>query len=231
MNPEKISNQTETSFDTADEPLTWVEHVKRAKELIQQKITGEKTPSENYLLSEHLDPTEKKAWKNLIKDWDKDINVNVSSELGNLMEKYIKDPNYQFGIHRSSDIDGAKYQTDATLHSIMKNGLVVLGDSMSGSIRNNADPSKTVSFCNNIMDAIIFTKSSRNGSTGAILVAIPSEFVNKDGELLPGKAEEVYNYDEIGNAHIKPEYMLGFAPNLGKGSTVNFVSREKILNK
>ena len=146
------------------------------------------------------------------------------------MEKYIKDPNYQFGVHRSDAIDGANYKTDAVLGKVMENGLEVLGDDSSGSIRNDEDPNKAVSFCNNILNAIIFTKSSYKGSTGAVLVAIPSKYVDKEGEILPGQIDNVYNFDDNGNAHIKPEYMLGFAPNLGEGTTVDFVSREEILN-
>ncbi|MBO7664817.1 hypothetical protein J6S46_03115, partial [Candidatus Saccharibacteria bacterium] len=148
-----------------------------------------------------------------------------------LMEHYIDSPNYRFGVHRSNSINGEKPETDAVLNNIMREGLVVLGDASSGSVRNNADPEKTVSFCKNILNAVILTKSSRQGSTGAVLVAIPSEYVNEEGELLPGKAENVYNYNEIGNPYIKPEYILGFAPNLGKNTTVDFISRQELLNK
>ena len=224
MNSEKVSNTSE--------------NLEAPKNTIGKKLFSffgkqekENIPGDYYLLSEHLDKVHKKAWKDLIAHWDADDKPKLSAELGELMEHYIDSPNYRFGVHRSSNINGERPETDAVLNNIMQEGLVVLGDASSGSIRNNADPEKTVSFCKNILDAVIFTKSSRQGSTGAVLVAIPSEFVNEEGEIVPGKAENVYDYDKIGNAHIKPEYILGFAPNLGKGSTVGFISRQELLNK
>lgn len=226
MNSEKYPNHTET--ETPKTPRKNLGH--KLLSLFTSKKSGETTTNDNYLLSEHLSKKEKRAWKDLIDHWDNEVDITISNELGNLIEKYVTDPNYQFGVHRSHDINGAKPKTDGVLHDIMQDGLVVLGDARSGSIRKNEDPSKTVSFCDNLLNAVILTKSGRQGSNGAVLVAIPSEYVNKEGELLPDKAEKVYNYDEIGNAHIKPEFILGFAPGGGQpGAHVTFISRDEIL--
>ena len=114
----------------------------------------------------------------------------------------------------------------------MENGLSVFGDASRGAVRKDADPSKTVSFCNNMLNAVILTKSSRQGSNGAVLVAIPSEFVNKEGEIIPGKESEVYNYGEGGFPSIKPKYILGFAPGGGHhGAHIEFVPRQEILGE
>jgi len=225
MNPEKITSQTEK---TSEIPKQGIGH--KLLSLFTAKKSGETAANDTYLLSEHLTPKEKKVWKDLVNYWD-NIDISIDGKLGSLIEQYVRDPNYQFGIHRSNEINGNKPKTDGVLHSIMQNGLVVLGDSKSGSIRNDADPSKTVSFCNNILDAVIMTKSGRQGSNGAVLVAIPSEYVDKEGDLLPCKAEKVYDYDKIGNAYIKPEFILGFAPGGGqRGAHIEFISKEEILN-
>ncbi len=227
MNSEKFPNYTET--EAPETPRKNLGH--KILSLFGVKNSGEKTTSDCYLLSEHLSKHENRALKDLVSYWD-NIDISIDNKLGNLIEQYVKDPNYQFGVHRSNEINGNKPKTDGILHDIMQNGLVVLGDSRSGSIRNNADPSKTVSFCDSLLNAVILTKSGRQGSNGAVLVAIPSEFVNKEGELLPGKAEEVYNYDEVGNAYIKPEFILGFAPGGGqRGAHIEFISKQEILDK
>ena len=227
MNSEEFPNHTEA--EAPEIPRKNLGH--KILSLFGVKNSGEKTTSDCYLLSEHLSKKEKRVWKDLIDHWDNKVDITISNELGNLIEKYVTDPNYQFGVHRSHDINGAKPKTDGILHDIMQGGLVVLGDARSGSIRKNEDPSKTVSFCDNLLNAVILTKSGRQGSNGAVLVAIPSEYVNKEGEILPGKAEDVYNYDESGTPFIKPEYILGFAPGGGQpGAHVTFISRDEILD-
>ena len=226
MNSEKIPSHTEQAPEV---PKKSIGH--KILSLFGIEKSGETAPSNSYLLSEHLTPKERRVWKDLVSYWD-NIDISIDNKLGDLIEQYVKDPDYQFGVHRSNEINGNKPKTDGVLHDIMQNGLVVLGDSRSGAIRNNADPSKTVSFCDNLLNAVILTKSGRQGSNGAVLVAIPSEFVNKEGDLLPGKAEEVYNYDEIGNAYIKPEFILGFAPGGGqRGAHIEFISKQEILDK
>ena len=41
--------------------------------------------------------------------------------------------------------------------------------------------------------------------------------------------DEVYNHNENGYSILKPEFILGFAKNLGKGSVVEYKSREELL--
>ena len=121
-----------------------------------------------------------------------------------------------------------KYAKQA-LQKIMAEGLKNAGDASSGSIRRNPSVSKTVSHCEDMFHTAMNLKGSYKGSTGAILVAIPSEYLDEDGDVLPGMEEKVYNTDKNGVSVIKPEYLMGFMQSLGEGTTMKFKTRDEIL--
>lgn len=60
-------------------------------------------------------------------------------------------------------------------------------------------------------------------------MAIPSEYLDEDGDVLPGMEEKVYNTDKNGVSVIKPEYLMGFMQSLGEGTTMKFKTRDEIL--
>lgn len=233
MSPEKYSNQNYTPETQESEPIS----NKRlgAKILSLFKKNSEKSPSNNYLLSEQVqNPLESrfgnKWWKGVCETWDKKVNIDMPMELGRMIESYVSDPNYQFGVHRSNAIDGAEYETDEILQSIMENGLMNLGDASSGAFRKDPSLEKTVSFCDNMLNAIINIKGSYKGSTGAILVAVPSEYLTQSHRAVPGHENTIYNHNNAGYSYLKPEFILGFVQNLGQNSTLKFTSRQELLS-
>ena len=211
---------------------SWADHLKKAL-FLRGKASGEKFESNFYHLSESEDykkmsKKERKAWESAYKSWD-EYDVNIPMEVGRMVEDVVKDPNYCLGIHRSYAIDGENYENDEILHSILENGLINMGNASSGNIYRDPSLEKTLMICNNMLDAVIGLKSSYKGSTGAILVKIPTEYVDNTGYIKPGMEEKVYNHNEVGNSMIKPEFIMGFAQNLGKGSTLEYKTREEIL--
>ena len=208
---------------------TWQNHLKKAKELIARKIGGgEKTKEKYYRLKDHMD-SKSKVLKDIYDTWD-DCGVEMPEELGEMVEKYVDDPNYQFGVHRSDTIDGQRYTEDETLQSIMTEGLRNFGDASSGSFRKNPAVSKAVAFCPDMLHAVIQMKGRYKGSTGAVLVAIPDKYVDSDGEVRKGMENEVYCHDKRGFSILKPEFVLGFAQNLGKGSVMEYKTRQELID-
>lgn len=196
-------------------------------------VKKEKPHSSNYLLSENVEvygrtKKDQKWWKETYENWDK-CGIDVPYELGKMVEGVVNNPDYVFGVHHSNAVDGANYQNDEVLESIMENGLINMGDASSGRIYKNPPVHKTVSMCPDMFQAVIQMKGSYKGSTGAVLVAIPSKYVKKSGEIIPGMEDEIYYTNKIGNSVLRPEFILGFVQNLGKGSTCKFESREDLL--
>ena len=238
-------NTEKTGFDEiADEAkkTSWLDHVSRAKSLIKGKLSGESSEkpknSELYLLSERVVPPAdasrkekkkfKEVWGDIFKNWD-NCGIDVPLEVGQLAAKYVNDPNYQFGIHHSWAINGRNYETDGVLREILEEGLMNMGDSSSGRVYTDPPVSKTVNMCPSEFLAIAQMKSSYKGSTGALLVAIPSEYVERDGSVKPGMEDKVYDHNSANTSFIKPEFILGFVQNLGKGTKLEYKSREDLL--
>lgn len=212
---------------------SWLEHLKSARDLLRRKAVGEEEKSGYYRLigrAKVYGQTKKdrKFWEGIYKHWD-EIGVEIPTELGEMVEKYVNNPDYQFGVHHSDAIDGANYEDDGVLHSILEQGLLNLGDASSGAFRKDPSVSKTVSFCPDMFHAVMQIKGSYKGSTGAVLVAIPSEYVDSAGEIKEGMVDKVYNHNDSGYSLLKPEFILGFAKNLGVGSVVEYKTREELL--
>ena len=193
---------------------------------IDGEIGKEQKNSELYLLAERA-PVYNDMMSEIYKEWDS-CGIDMPLELCQMVEKYIKDPNYQFGIHRSWAINGAEYEKDTILKAIMQEGLSNLGDASSGIVYKDPPVSKTISMCHDMFTATITMKGSYKGSTGAILVAVPSEYVDADGRVKEGMEDKVYDHNEVGSSYLKPEFILGFVKNTGEGK-MEFKSREDLL--
>lgn len=216
------------------EKMSWADHLKKARNLLKRKSVGEKTEGKYYHLTGHAEVLgrtrkDRKFWEGIYKHWD-EVGVEIPMELGKMVEKYVNDPDYQFGVHHSYAIRGANYEQDDVLNAILKGGLINLGDASSGAFRKDPPVSKTVSFCPDMFHAVMQIKGSYKGSTGAVLVAIPSKYVDATGAVKEGMIDEVYNHNESGYSTLKPEFILGFAKNLGVGSVVEYKSREELLD-
>ncbi len=152
----------------------------------------------------------KKYLFDLYKEWDDYGSIPL--ELGNYIESFINNNDIVFGIHRpgNSIINNHDISNNDILCDIFTNGLRNYGDLSSGIISSEIiSPSKTVSFCNSMLDAIIQIKTSYKGSSGSIVVALPNNLVEKDGTLISGKEKDVYNIID-NTLYIKPEYLLGY---------------------
>lgn len=237
-NKNRLNSETEREggFEKLAEEgkkVSWMEHLKRARDLLRQKSTGEKAECKYYRLTGNAEVygktrKDRKFWEDIYKHWD-EVGIEIPMELGKMVEGYVNNPDYRFGVHHSYAIDGANYEQDRVLNSILKEGLMNLGDASSGAFYKDPPVSKTVSFCPDMFHAVMQIKGSYKGSTGAVLVAIPSKYVDPDGSVKEGMVDEVYNHDKNGYSTLKPEFILGFAKNLGKGSVVEYKSREELL--
>lgn len=190
--------------------------------------------SESYLLSEQVgipknaNKKARKWYEEVYKSWD-ESGIDLPYDVGKMVESYVNNPDYVFGVHHSYAINGANYKKDTILHSILEEGLINAGDASSGRIYKDPSVSKTVSMCPDMLIATIQLKGSYKGSTGGVLIAIPSRLVDEHGDIKPGMEKEVYNYNELGNSVLKPEFILGFAQNLGRGSKIEFTPRQELL--
>ena len=213
---------------------SWADHLKKAL-FLRGIASGEKAEKTYYKLTEtdrykNMSKKEQKAWKSAYESWD-NYDVKIPMEIGKMVEYAVNDPDYCFGIHRSYAIDGEKYENDEILHSILTDGLINMGNASSGNIYKDPSLEKTVMVCNDMLNATIGLKTSYKGSTGAVLVKVPTKYVDKNtGDIKPGMENEVYNHNELGNSMIKPEFIMGFVQNLGEGSTLEYKTRNEILN-
>lgn len=203
MNYERSRNNVrnnESGFDavaSVAKKETWLDHLKKAKDLLKRKSNvGEKTKRGFYRLVDHMSRGEEPL-REIYESWD-DCGIEIPAELGEMVEKYVKSPDWQFGIHRSDAVDGQNYTKDVVLRSIMTEGLRNAGDASSGAIYRDPSVNKTVSFCPDMLHAVIQMKGQYKGSTGAVLVAIPSKYVNSEGEIREGMSGKVYDYNEAG---------------------------------
>lgn len=235
----RINSKTEREngfeeLEKEGKKTSWMDHLKRARDLLRGKSAGEETKERYYRLMDHVkvysgSRKDRKFWEDIYEHWD-EIGVEIPMELGEMVEGYVNNPDYQFGVHHSDAIDGANYEQDYTLNSILKKGLNNLGDASSGAFRKDPPVSKTVSFCSDMFHAVMQIKGSYKGSTGAVLVAIPSEYVDSTGEIKDGMIDKVYDHNDSGYSILKPEFILGFAKNLGVGSVVEYKSRDELLD-
>lgn len=242
MNAEKAS-QTSNNLNSENNFNTTPSQAEKDKQnrslgskiidVIKNILPGraEKEKGDRWLLSEYYSSEIKKSkfWKNLCKQHD-NCGVDMPREMGEVLEKYAEDPNMWFGIHRTSAISDEQFENDAILQDIMNGGLENAGDANSCVITKNPPISKTVTECPNVMDAVILSKHPRNGSTGAVYVAIPQEYLDKNDGVKEEYIDKVYdNSNKTRSSRIRPEFLVGFAKYSGPGHALQYKSREEIL--
>lgn len=218
------SNQNVQSSSWDDMPKeSWTEHLAK---VVKSKFSKEKHSDGAYHAADNLEGYKRE----LAKKWDKQPPY-IPEEVGKVVEQYVNDPDCWFGIHRSSAVDGANFENDEVLESIMQDGLLNLGNASSGAIQDNSSLSNTVAVCNDMLNAEIYLKSPYKGSTGSILVAVPREYVNEDGKPKPGMNEEVYIKDRYGRSVLKPEFIKGFVSNVPGEEICQYRSRDELMQK
>ena len=165
----------------------------------------------------------------LLTSWDSYGNMSI--ELGEWLEALISKEDVQVGIHRTGGygmIDPNDVFASSELYDIFNKGLYITGDIGSGVNHKGQiiPPNKNISPLNNILEAVMFAKSSYKYSTGGVITAIPSEYVTASYSLKKGAEEEIYT--KVDNQWtLKPEYLVGFiAQDQG---VCTFYSKEDIL--
>ena len=225
----------ESGFDTGLNKAEVKEQKRRFGEKLLALFRKNETEPQNqyYLLSENAPvygntKEQKKEWLRRYEGIDKAGNVPM--ELGRMLESVVNDPDSWFGVHKSySVIDDENYGQDYYLHKIMTEGLINMGDSSSGSIRENPSLDKTVSPCEDMFKTMFHIKSRYKGATGSFLVRIPKEYVGVENFVKEGMEDKVYDTNETGNSVIRPEYIMGYVHYEGPGSTLEYKSREELL--
>lgn len=165
----------------------------------------------------------------LIKGWDE--YGDMPQEVGLLLEKLIQDENYIIGIHRTGGygmIDLSDIYKSDILHSIFSKGLYMTGDLSSGVDHKGKmiNPNKNISPLNNILEAVMYCKSSYKGSTGGVITKIPKEYVTPSYSLKAEHGQDIY--EQVDNMWtLKPEYLVGFVSQ--EKGVCKFYSKEEIL--
>ncbi len=233
MNAEKTPT-TETSQNSAKNAAEQNSaHQKRGSKILgiikNLFVNKEKQSSEYYLLRDHATARQREALKDVYDDWDDDEIPKMPRELGEMLESYVDNPDIWFGVHRSSMINGRKFENDPILQQSMREGLVNLGDASSSIVYQDPPVSKAVTYCKDMLQTVILVKSNYKNSTGAILAAVPQKYLDKDGRPKPGCEDIIYNHNSVGSSFLKPEFLVGFVQNLGMGTTLKFKTRDEIL--
>ena len=232
---ETLKTQEEPSrFESlSSEREPWSQHLAKAKELLKQKFSGEKADDGVYRLADNTRYNNKRTMRalgDIIKSWDEDDSVIIPKEIGKELEKYVDSDKYWVGIHHCDEINGANFENDGILKDMMINGIKNFGAAQQGLFDKNPPLIKTLEECSGMLNAVISIKRGRRYSTGAVVVAVPSEYIDEDGDLKPGTEDKVYNRDEYGNAVIKPEFNVGFITAHVPGEKIcQYRSRSELL--
>lgn len=166
----------------------------------------------------------------LFKHWD-DYG-SISLEIGQYIEQIIEDKNLNIGIHRTGGlglIDNNNLEENELLKNIFTIGLKNNGDLSSGIVsKTTIHPNKTISMLTNPLTAIILLKSSYKDSKGAIITCFPSQYVDKNSEIIT-EENNIYYRDSKGNLIIKPEYLIGYIAN--EDGICTYYPKEKFLTQ
>lgn len=155
-------------------------------------------------------------------------NPPIPLELGEFVYNLTQREDIVLGMHRSDSIKGDDPLEDPVLQAIMKEGLMNNGTAMQGLVTERVEPSQTISKTNDMITAFIVLKHSFRGSTGAVLVGLPSHLVNSQLEVVNQEDDKMYDVDIYGIKHIKPEFNIGYI-STHKGA-VKYYSRPEILS-
>ena len=159
----------------------------------------------------------------LYKGWD-ETGGDIPIELGDYLSQLIEDPNLLVGIHRSGAISYP--ENTEILDSICEKGLTNNGDISSGVYSERPEPDKTVSFVDAILNLVIMLKSSYKSSNGAILVAIPSEYMDENKCMKKEHFDDIYDTSN-GSANIRSDYILGYLTSVD--GEYRLISKEEVL--
>lgn len=186
------------------------------KKILKEYEKKSKTDKQFYLLSssifkkvlnnKQLDDKDLDFYYDLCKEWDQGGNIPL--ELGNYIENSINNKKIVFGIY--------KFYTDVyidhndTIHSDIVNEIFYKGLDNYSNNKNMSipEPSKVISPVNNIIEAVRYIKSNTDKYNVAILVGLPSKYVDKSLCIKEDYEEEIYNITGSHN-FIKPKYLLG----------------------
>lgn len=152
--------------------------------------------------------------------------VPVPKEVGYELENLFCNGDFFVGTHKTP-IE-THLTEDEKMKSILTNGLVNYGDLSSGSIRDNPAISKTVSFQNNMLNAMISLKGNYKGAKGGFILSFPHELLDENGYVKDEYYDQVYNKTETGN-YIRPEYIVGYAD--CSYNMMNFYTRQNLLEE
>lgn len=217
----------------SNEREPWSQHLAKAKEFLRQKFSGEKVDDGVYRLADNARYNNKRMMRalgDIIKSWDEDNDVIIPKEVGRELEKYVDNDKYWVGIHHCEQINGADFENDNILKDMMTNGIKNFGAAQQGIFDKHPPLIKTLEECTGMLNAVISIKRGRGFSTGAVVVAVPREYIDEDGDLKSGAEDKVYNRDEYGNAVIKPEFNVGFITAHVPGENIcRYRSRDDLL--
>lgn len=150
----------------------------------------------------------------ICEEWD--LEKTIPYDVGCYIEKLVNNPSIRFGVHRTQI---SNFENEG-ISSSMLNSIFTEGLRNNGALIQNGyttqsinQPYQTVSFSSNLLNNIIHLKTHYHGSDGAVLVAIPSKYVDSEGNIIPGHENDVYNIDERNIPTIKPEFLVGFLSN------------------
>ena len=161
---------------------------------------------------------------NLCEGWDKDESA-IPLELGEYIESLVRDPNIQFGIHRSSDVED---KDSLILKNIMFEGLRNDAAISQGVFHDIPEVTKTVSLVNSMFHTLPMLKGSYKGSNGSILISFPKEYLDSNNNILPEHVNDFYEYKNNGY-YIKSEYIMGYL--VAEYGVYNLYTKEDILNR
>lgn len=139
---------------------------------------------------------------------------NLPYNFGISLEDFINRDDLVVCIHRTNmglDADKPGIPKSDVLESIMKDGLRNFGHSNAtgGTAISDKLPDLTLTTTsiNNLGGYInLITNYHENDTT--VIMGFPTTLVNKSGNIIDGKGQEIYNTDS-GTPTIKPEYIMG----------------------
>lgn len=145
---------------------------------------------------------------NIIEKWNSIRPIPI--ETGYWLESLIENNDSYIGIHKTGGCGKIDINDNKFLKNIFCKGLYITGDILNGVVSNDIIPlTKNITPMFNILDLIIYIKSSYKNSTGSIITSIPNNYVDSNYGVIPGCEEKVYTYVD-GQLTLKPEFIVGF---------------------
>ena len=146
---------------------------------------------------------------NIIENWNSIRPIPI--EIGSWLESLIENNDSYIGIHKTGGCGKIDIHDNVFLNNIFTHGLYITGDLSSGVISRQKyiQLTKNITPMFNILDLIIYIKSSYKNSTGSIIISIPNNYVDSNYRVIPGYEEKVYTYID-GQLTLKPEFIVGF---------------------